>query len=565
MKAISTLSIFFLLLTASAVLAQTQARDCSSAQSGVVIGTSVTVNCLTLSKEQLEALKEALTQSGQLARAEQGGIAPSFVFRLAEQLRPGENFNIEQAKKEIEAAVVVAVKIRHEGKEITGDALLDEVRRRIAERTKAEDFKGATAAAEQGFDEWEKAEAAERAKETQRRAEATKRGVALLEAALQTDLLRFDVEAAAGRVEKIVALEHEGDRKAQFEAMQTRYFPYYNLGVENGINFALQVAIALARREAALAQGSVQRGTALNDLGNALQTLGGRESGTTTLQQAVTSYREALKEFTRERSPLDWAETQDNLGTTLARIGARESGTETLRAAVAAYRELLEEGHHIPDIVLPNGLAPMHNNLGNALVRIGARESGTSTLQEAVAAYREALKEYKREQFPLEWASTQNNLGNAFRELGERESGAATLQRAITAYREALKENTRERVPLDWAMTQNNIGIALTTIGERESGTATLQQAIAAYGEALKERTRERVPLDWAMSFGDQGVAMALVADRKNDRAMVKTAFEQIKVAYEVLKSGGHAPGEEHFAKQFEVGWKKRSPTDRII
>jgi hypothetical protein len=333
--------IFCLSLASSSALAQTQARDCSSSQSGVVIGTSVTVNCLTLSKEQLEALKDALTQSGQLARAEQEGIAPSFVFRLAEQLRPGENFNIDQAKKEIEAAVAVAMKIRNEGKEITGDALLDEVRRRIAERTKAEDFKGATAAAEQGFDEWEKAEAAERAKEDQRRAEATKQGVAILEAALQTDLVRFDAEAAAARVQKIVALEHEGDRNAQFEALQTRQDRFYVEGRDKGVNFQLQVAIALARREVALAQGADERGLALNNLGNALETLGGRESGPTTLLQSVTAYREALKEYTRERVPLGWAMTQNNLGHALARLGERESGTATLQQAVAAFREAL--------------------------------------------------------------------------------------------------------------------------------------------------------------------------------------------------------------------------------
>ena len=105
-----------------------------------------------------------------------------------------------------------------------------------------------------------------------------------------------------------------------------------------------------------------------------------------------------MKEYTRERVPLDWAMTQ--------------------------------------------------NNLGNALWRLGERESGTARLEEAVAAYREALQEYTRERVPLDWATTQNNLGNALWRLGERESGTARLEEAVAAYREALKEYTRERVPL---------------------------------------------------------------------------------------------------------------------
>ena len=82
----------------------------------------------------------------------------------------------------------------------------------------------------------------------------------------------------------------------------------------------------------------------------------------------MAAYREALKEWTRERVPLDWATTQ--------------------------------------------------NNLGNALRSLGERESGTARLEEAVAAYREALKERTRERVPLDWAGTQNNLGNALRSLG---------------------------------------------------------------------------------------------------------------------------------------------------
>ena len=89
--------------------------------------------------------------------------------------------------------------------------------------------------------------------------------------------------------------------------------------------------------------------------------LGERESGTARLDEAVAAYREALKERTRERVPLDWAMTQ--------------------------------------------------NNLGNALTKLGERESGTARLDEAVAAYREALKERTRERVPLDWAATQNNLG----------------------------------------------------------------------------------------------------------------------------------------------------------
>jgi tetratricopeptide (TPR) repeat protein len=102
-----------------------------------------------------------------------------------------------------------------------------------------------------------------------------------------------------------------------------------------------------------------------NSLGAALERLGEREGGTTTLEEAVFAYREALKEATRERAPVQWASIQ--------------------------------------------------SNLGFALYRLGEREAGTAQLEEAVFAYREALKEATRERAPLLWGVVLNNLGRALR------------------------------------------------------------------------------------------------------------------------------------------------------
>jgi tetratricopeptide (TPR) repeat protein len=78
--------------------------------------------------------------------------------------------------------------------------------------------------------------------------------------------------------------------------------------------------------------------------------------------QAVAAYHEALKEWTRDRVPLDWAMTQ--------------------------------------------------NNLGIALWSLGQRETGTARLDQAVAAYHEALKERTRDRVPLDWAGTQLNFSS---------------------------------------------------------------------------------------------------------------------------------------------------------
>ena len=59
-----------------------------------------------------------------------------------------------------------------------------------------------------------------------------------------------------------------------------------------------------------------------------LSRLGERESGTARLEEAVAAYREALKEWTRERVPLDWATTQNNLGIALRLLAERQAESD---------------------------------------------------------------------------------------------------------------------------------------------------------------------------------------------------------------------------------------------
>ena len=61
------------------------------------------------------------------------------------------------------------------------------------------------------------------------------------------------------------------------------------------------------------------------------------------IEEAVEAFRAALLERTRERVPLSWAKTQNNLGNALLSLGKRESGTTRLVEAVEAYRAALQE------------------------------------------------------------------------------------------------------------------------------------------------------------------------------------------------------------------------------
>ena len=118
----------------------------------------------------------------------------------------------------------------------------------------------------------------------------------------------------------------------------------YQQGTERGDNKAALLAIDRYRafaRAADHAAAPLDWAMTQNNLGNALKTLGERESGTARLEEAVAAYRAALEERTRDRVPLDWAMTQNNLGNALKTLGARESGTARLEEAVAAWEACL--------------------------------------------------------------------------------------------------------------------------------------------------------------------------------------------------------------------------------
>ena len=476
--------------TAPVAWAETQVKadDCSSAVSGTMFFSKTEIHCL--SKEDIARVIDELVRQGVVKRADDVGIETSVIVSLAARLKPTRKLDLAQAVVEVSQAVDIAINVSKDGLSGSSDQFVDEVLRRIADKTKANDPSGATREAEDGFARWERQEA-------DRRANATATGVALLEAALKTDLLRYDAVAGAERVEKIASLQHENDPKAPFDAVRARYDQFSVEGQGKGVDFSLNVAISIARREVALAQRPDQHGAALTDLGQALLRLGMVESGTAHVEEAVETYRAALAERVREQAPLDWADAQNRLGNALTRLGEREIGTAHLEEGVAAYlaslRERTREG-------VPLAWAATVTILGVALALFGDREIGTARLEEALTTLRMGQEEYTHERFPAVWARTQTVIGTALEGIGARESGTAALEAAVVAYRVALKEFTPERSPFDWAQIQYNLGVALYGLGYRESGTARLEEAVTAFRASLDQYTRERFPLDAGLS-----------------------------------------------------------------
>ena len=375
------------------------------------------------------------------------------------------NVALEQIPARLEAAATRLQELeRTLAQPIRGDAAAQAARDDARRLIDLGDFEAAAARLRHGRQE------ARQRREDSQRIEAT---MAADEAGLAKLALRYrDAAALFAEAADLVRF----DAKASWAYLVDQAAALYLQGSEFGDNAALAESIEIHKQALALAPRDrvpLDWAATQNNLGNALSELGTREADTARLEEAVTAYREALKEYTRDREPRGWAATQNNLGTALKALGEREArkalgeweaSTAWLEEAVTAYREALKEYTRDRE---PLNWAATQNNLGNALQALGAREAGTARLEEAATVYREALKERTRDRVPLDWAATKNNLGHALQTLGAREEGTARLEQAITAYREALKERTRDRVPRDWAMTQYNLADCLATLAER--------------------------------------------------------------------------------------------------
>jgi hypothetical protein len=79
--------------------------------------------------------------------------------------------------------------------------------------------------------------------------------------------------------------------------------------------------------------------------------LGEQENGTTKLEEAVVAYREALKEQTRERVPLQWARSFGNEGIALMLLADRHKDAtmaETALSQINTAFETMRDGGDAP-------------------------------------------------------------------------------------------------------------------------------------------------------------------------------------------------------------------------
>jgi tetratricopeptide (TPR) repeat protein len=195
----------------------------------------------------------------------------------------------------------------------------------------------------------------------------------------RVDHLQLAYRSAAAKYAEAASLVAAVDRQKQWEFMLGQANELYSQGNELGDNAALAEALTVGRGSLLLAPRSerpLDWAMTQNNLGNALATLGERESGTARLEEAIAAFRDALTEYTRERGPLAWATSTGNQGVVLMQVAERRSDTEMARTAFAqieAAFTAMRDGGHAPHASFYEAQLPYARALVAKLSEVGKR------------------------------------------------------------------------------------------------------------------------------------------------------------------------------------------------
>jgi CHAT domain-containing protein len=211
------------------------------------------------------------------------------------------------------------------------------------------------------------------------------------------------------------------------------------------------------------------------------------------LELAIAYFRSALKVYTFDAFPEEWANTQVNLAIAY-RKRIRGDKAKNLELAIACFQNVLKVTKFD---TFPYEWADTNNHLGVAYTQ-RIKKNKAENLELAIACFQNALKVTKFDTFPYEWAITQVNLAIAYRNR-IRGDKAENLEWAINCLQDSLRVYTFDAFPYEWAMTQVNLANAYSC-RIRGDKAENLELAIACCQNALKVTKFDTFPYEWAIT-----------------------------------------------------------------
>ncbi|MCW5942195.1 MAG: hypothetical protein KIS66_08180 [Fimbriimonadaceae bacterium] len=211
---------------------------------------------------------------------------------------------------------------------------------------------------------------------------------------------------------------------------------------------------------------------------------------------AVEAGRLAQTVFTKENSPLRWADVQRKTGLTL-RDWAELAGDPTNERLAQAFAALVECADVYGRQTMPLDWARLQLAIAYTLVEWGRREEGTGRLAHAVAVCDDCLQTLMKAMDPVTWSLVHGSRAKALRFQAEREADPALFAESVAGYREALTVRDRAAMASYWALAHLNLGDALLAWCQIEPEPDRLREAEACFRRALEVFTSDNHRANW--------------------------------------------------------------------
>lgn len=192
----------------------------------------------------------------------------------------------------------------------------------------------------------------------------------------------------------------------------------------------------------------------------------------------VQTYKNAIEALKKSELETTKASLQMNLGICYQEISGGNRGA--LLEAVKCYQDALK---FFSRENFPEEFAFAQNNLALAYLSIPMTEA-SDQLRVAIAiqALREALKVYKKETHGELWASTQLNLANAL-QYAPTSHPQENLEESVRIYEEILEVRRPTENPIGYARLLANQGNALAHLGIFEHAIPKLNEAMSIFNQ----------------------------------------------------------------------------------
>ena len=288
-------------------------------------------------------------------------------------------------------------------------------------------------------------------------------------------------------------------------------------------------------------------GAAQNNLGNVHQAIGLRTDNQFVAAgrhlQALTAYRSALQELTRERVPVQWASVQQNLGNTLQSLAYRAPDAEQARTYLRQAGEAQQAALTVMTRdATPAMWAAVKQSMGQTYqmrANLATNPAEASeALKAAASVQREALEVLSQKNAPGQWANAQMSLAGTLQLLSQMETDPIArrghLVQAEEAQRAALAGLSPDRRS-ERAAVQHALGLTLLEIAPLDGGTARYEEAEKLFREEQALLSRDQETARWAASQAGIGNALRALGIARRDRATLEEARRRTQEARDVI------------------------------